>query len=198
MANHQPLAYEPDGRIAVVVDLPSHRYRGEQRAAFHEQLRAAMASLSAIRSAHLAHTVPPVYALNSPELRIDGIAVDTTRLPPYFTANFVDPGYFDALGIRLLCGRAMVEAREERPPAHAPTPRSLFAASAERLRAVSGERVTRDSLSLPRARISPIPPSAGSTCAFTHAATSDERPGMSEYSVTAALAGIDSTTSLRP
>src|SRR5690606_37133809 len=28
-------------------------------------------------------------------------------LPPFFVANYVDAGYFDALGMRLLRGRAM-------------------------------------------------------------------------------------------
>ena len=100
------LGYAVDNVLTLNFSLPDTRYREPvQKIAFFERLLARVRALPGIRAAGLATTLPGLGWGGDDDISIPehpglpkGVGLDTLR-------RYVDPGYFEAIGIPLLRGR---------------------------------------------------------------------------------------------
>ena len=110
--------FEPEGVLTATVSLPRARYAEEPaRRAFAERLAAAAEAIPGVEEAALAGSIPFGNSYSANAISIEGYArrPGESLLAPF--ASVVTPGYFEAMEIPLLDGRAFgAEDREDSLP----------------------------------------------------------------------------------
>jgi putative ABC transport system permease protein len=107
----QDTGYDPRGVVTVRLNLPRSTYGQEQAwKSFYDQLLERVRSLSGAQNAGVVNVLPMVGARYVMGLQIEG-RPPATRPEEMARADFrlVSPGYFQAMGIRLLQGRMITE-----------------------------------------------------------------------------------------
>ncbi|HVR41810.1 MAG TPA: ABC transporter permease [Thermoanaerobaculia bacterium] len=108
--------FDPAGRIVATVDLGSAGYALDAMPAAWERILAQTRSIPGVRAAGLARSVPVQRAVMRHSVSIEGYE-PPPGVYPNVDFNLVSPGYFEALGLPVLRGRAITEAdREGTPP----------------------------------------------------------------------------------
>ncbi len=104
--------FDPDKVLTCQVSLPSSKYKNPQIASFFQQLLERVRALPGVKAAGATMTMP----LRSPNsgywsgLNIEGRPVVVRESIPIVNFAQVTPGYFRAMGISLLNGRAFTDA----------------------------------------------------------------------------------------
>ncbi len=99
------LGYDPEGAVEVGFDLRMQGYTTERGREFQRQTLERVRSLPGVRAAGIASLVPVDLHFATTPVFIDGAAVERTADAPRVLSNVVSPGYFAAMGTRLLSGR---------------------------------------------------------------------------------------------
>jgi putative ABC transport system permease protein len=108
-----PLGIAPDRAMAMTIDLPDSRYRtADEMAGFHQRLLRSIAALPDVTAAGLVNWLP----LGDMVIWGDVQAEDRQDLAGEYNATkvAVSAGYFNAMGIRLIKGRAFTDRDDAR------------------------------------------------------------------------------------
>jgi putative ABC transport system permease protein len=109
--------YRTDGVLAVRLSLPTTTYPEEsQRLDFFENLVARVGDLPGVREAGAVSNLPLASGLGDLNFRIEGRDVAAGDVSPRADWQVVTPGYFDAMGMRVLRGRAITAEDREGTP----------------------------------------------------------------------------------
>ena len=132
--------FDLDRLAYVALDLAMHGYEGDAAVPFYDELLRRARGLPGVEAAAL--TNQPPFSLNWRQNEFyPGVRHDYDEPGQLFPAAAVGPGYFDALGVPLLEGRAP----DERDTAEAPRRVAVSAAAARRLwggESALGKRLT--------------------------------------------------------
>ena len=102
------LGFEPDHVLTARVTLPSARYeKPEQQAAFFEALLRDLRSLPGVRAAGAIDWLPLSGLRSATRFWLEDRPAPTPSERPGTDVRAVEPGYFQAMGIRLLDGRLL-------------------------------------------------------------------------------------------
>jgi predicted permease len=94
--------------VTMEVALPVERYRtAAQRMVIYDELLERVQKIPGAGTTTFALSIPPNTARALGELEIAGRSLDSTERVSNLAANVIQPGYFRAMGIRLLEGRMM-------------------------------------------------------------------------------------------
>ena len=96
--------FDPAGRLEASLDLARQAYDRARGTAFFEALLARVREIPGVRSAALGRTTPVQSSGMRTTIESDGYSPAKDEVPAA-DLNVVTPGYFDALGGRLLAGR---------------------------------------------------------------------------------------------
>ncbi len=112
------IGVKPDGVLVMQMSLPRAAYpENAQRANFYKQLVERVGALPGVASAAAINFVPMSREGNmSSNFRVDGEPAPPRDRRPYANYNLVTPGYFEAVGTRLVSGRGFTDADDERAP----------------------------------------------------------------------------------
>jgi predicted permease len=106
-----------DGLTMGRLDLPAEKYApGKPRVAFIERLQEKIAALPGVEQAAVAGVLPISSFRVSTDLFVEGQPEETARHRKMRNINFITPGYFATLGMRLLEGRDFSSADAEGRP----------------------------------------------------------------------------------
>jgi predicted permease len=107
---HQNFGFDPDGRYLVSINSPLlSNYKQEQLIPLFRQIQDRLSAMPGVRSVSAATYAPMTGSQNGHDIRIqskpepgpkDEVSADWTR---------ITPGFFDAIGARMLAGRAIDE-----------------------------------------------------------------------------------------
>lgn len=104
------LGFKPGGLVTVDLDLPASRYATPgARSAFADQLAEALRSHPDVERVVLASGVPPASGIIFGQVEIEGRPAGD-RGPAMFGGGFVQPGFFEVLGMEIREGRTFVES----------------------------------------------------------------------------------------
>jgi len=123
-----PFGFRPDGVVTFRIDVPEYKYPDNGDAArVLSRLRDRLQRMPSVTAAGAAIRMPLNMGLGLP---VDAVAVeDLPNTPgdkgPWAITSVVTPGYFDALGIALVDGRAFESRDDAAAPAVAVVSRSL-------------------------------------------------------------------------
>jgi predicted permease len=110
VASSQALVSDSILTAAVAVKGPSYQ-REEARTVFWQRLLANCASLPGVRDAAVTSKLPLEGGVSSTVL-IDDEAFNSAKAYPWIEESFVSPGFFPAIGVRLIQGRLLSAADE--------------------------------------------------------------------------------------
>jgi putative ABC transport system permease protein len=110
-----PLGFQPQGVTAARVDLPAARYPPEQRPSFVERLEERLARIPGVRGVGLAADLPFTGSSSASQMLADVHAATPEAQRRYYR-HPVTPGFFDALGITIIAGRAFTRADRSGAP----------------------------------------------------------------------------------
>ena len=113
------MGVDPRGVTTASMFLGPHRFRtAPERYAFVERLESGLRRLPGVKSVAIADQLPPLGA-GSPfmygSIAVDGVRVGSKEPGGGVIAHRINPGYFQALGIRLLRGRSFSAADMNAP-----------------------------------------------------------------------------------
>jgi putative ABC transport system permease protein len=113
----QPLGFRTDGVDAIELTLPGSRYATdrERRTAFYNQTIERLGQLPGVRSVAIT-TIGPLLGGQRTVLVIAGRPEPPRNDNPRFEQHLVTPGYFEALSVPILRGRAFAERDTEHAP----------------------------------------------------------------------------------
>jgi len=99
----------PDHLLTMQISLPSSAYTTETQAhGFWSALLARVGALPGVASAAIASGLPPVRRVNANTTPVENRPMEPSGFPPAIDFyNFVDPGYFRVVGIKLVEGRLL-------------------------------------------------------------------------------------------
>ena len=126
------LGFDVDRVVVVGLSLPASRYGGgESRFRFMDELSTRLMRLPGVQAAAMAGSVPPApgYLLARGRVQLDAASGPRDTSDVFVSSTPVGPGYFDALGIPLLEGRAFTredDAADRLAIVDAATARSLW------------------------------------------------------------------------
>ncbi|HVS63451.1 MAG TPA: ABC transporter permease [Thermoanaerobaculia bacterium] len=107
--------FEPDGLVAVTVQLPGHGYPGaEPKIAYFETLTDQLAALAGVRSAGLIDALPIKMTTWTTSITMEGMGEE--GFVPEIQHRAAGPGYFPTMGVDLIAGRDF-RIGDERLPA---------------------------------------------------------------------------------
>jgi putative ABC transport system permease protein len=112
------LGFNPDGLLTVSVDPYAVGYDQARSTEFYRQLKARVLALPGVQSVGEAYAVP-LAGTNSAyaaRVTIEGRQLARDQEPPLLFFNNVDAGYFEAMQIPLLRGRAFTDLDNESAP----------------------------------------------------------------------------------
>lgn len=104
LARSEPLGFEPEGVVAVEIDLNQGTYSEEQGHRFFEDLLTRVRAMSQVEAADLTVSVPFGSARWMGELVPEGVE-RTPESEILADTSFVTPGYFQLLGMPIVQGR---------------------------------------------------------------------------------------------
>jgi predicted permease len=110
------MGFDPNQLLNVRLDPSINNFNETQTKEFYRSLEAKIRALPGVESASLASAVPIAYALGKESVYIEGRPVPPGQKAPETMFNSVDASYFDTLRIRVLLGRAFMEADGEASP----------------------------------------------------------------------------------
>lgn len=100
------VGFNPHDLLAVHLSLPRARYgKPPSRDLFAKELLGRIRKVPAVAGATRAFTAPGHVVLTLPHLKIRGRKLSTADADAAYSVNFVQPNYFEFLGVRLLAGR---------------------------------------------------------------------------------------------
>ena len=103
--------FRPDGVSTFLIALPRERYPdGPRQAAFYSELRERVRTLPGVLSVGLGSNVPVSGQSMMSPLMVEGRAREPGAAQTFVQQTVADEGYFRALGMRLVAGRAFTEA----------------------------------------------------------------------------------------
>jgi putative ABC transport system permease protein len=115
--NQADLGFDSAGMMTARIALPSNRFDGPAAGTFFSELLERVRALPGVQAATFTVCVPFADACrhtSRPASR-DGVEIEPDRSPSV-GVNFVAPGYFNAMGIRVLSGRAFSTLDREGNP----------------------------------------------------------------------------------
>jgi predicted permease len=110
------MGFDPNQLLNVRLDPSINNFNETQTKEFYRSLEAKIRELPGVESASLASAVPIAYALGKESVYIEGRPVPPGQKAPETMFNSVDASYFDTLRIRVLLGRAFMDADSEASP----------------------------------------------------------------------------------
>jgi predicted permease len=110
------MGFDPNQLLNVRLDPSINNFNETQTKEFYRSLEAKIRALPGVESASLASAVPIAYALGKESVYIEGRPVPRGQKAPETMFNSVDASYFDTLRIRVLLGRAFMDADSEASP----------------------------------------------------------------------------------
>ena len=102
--------FKPQHVLTAQISLPRARFNDTQARNFFTTQLDALRKLPAVTNVGLSTGLPFTASLQDAVIMIEGRALAPGELPPVPFWNFVDSGYFGAMGIPLLQGRLIAEA----------------------------------------------------------------------------------------
>jgi predicted permease len=101
---HVDPGFEPNGLVAVSMEIPTDRYPSAARQAFFERVSQAVRAIPGVTAVSVANGVPTAGGnIHFGSLEIDGGAKDTHEI--VLPDSVVDPAFFSTLGIPIVAGR---------------------------------------------------------------------------------------------
>ena len=110
------LGFDPNRLLNVRLDPSINNYSETQTTEFYRSLETRIRALPGVQSASLASSVPIGYIRGKQSVYIEGRPVPPGQQAPAILFNSVDSAYFETLRVRLLLGRAFLEADGETAP----------------------------------------------------------------------------------
>jgi len=113
---HVDLGFRPDGVVTFRIAVPWSRYKtSESVAQFHYAMLDRIRALPGVEVAGATGQLPlsPSFAEFDP-LRMEGVTPPPDALPPLAEMRVATPGYFEAMGIPVVAGRALERSDTER------------------------------------------------------------------------------------
>jgi predicted permease len=101
---HVDPGFNAQDLYAMRLELPRARYSDARTDDFSRQLRDRVLATPGVANAVIASSVPPQYGFMNGLLAVEGRPIDD-KAQPFIPVNWVDPAYFDAIGLRVLAGR---------------------------------------------------------------------------------------------
>jgi predicted permease len=101
------LGFEPRNLLVASVDLDMGGYEEDEGRQFQETLRQRLGSLPGVRDVGLGLSLPLNFSVSQNWIRPEGHEVPEGQQPPAVETSAVDEGYFAAMGIPVLRGRAI-------------------------------------------------------------------------------------------
>jgi macrolide transport system ATP-binding/permease protein len=108
-AGNIALGFEPRGVVTAAFDLSLTGYSPEQGENFYRQLRARARSLPGVEAVGFASHLPLTFEIRTTDAAAEGRDTAPPNEWPKVDRATVGPGYFEAMGIPLLRGRAFAE-----------------------------------------------------------------------------------------
>ena len=111
------VGYEAAGLMRINVGLPESAYADPgRRVATVREIEARVSAVPGVAAAGVTmlQPIPRTRANIGTSFVLDAAAVDPTALPPVVNRRLVTPGYFRAMGLRLVAGRGFTGADDER------------------------------------------------------------------------------------
>lgn len=105
-----PLGFDADGLAVARITLPESKYDDEQAAAFLDRYVARLEAQPGITSVAVDDSMPLMGWNSNGSFRIEGKPPWPSGEGPMLERNFVNPGYFAAMGIPVLRGRELTDA----------------------------------------------------------------------------------------
>jgi predicted permease len=113
---YMDIGFDPNQLLNVRLDPSVNNLSETQTKEFYRALVTTVRTLPGVQSASLASAVPIAYALGKESLYIEGRPVPPGQKAPDVMFNSVDAPYFETLRIRVLLGRAFMDADSETSP----------------------------------------------------------------------------------
>jgi predicted permease len=104
------VGFDPQGKLAMSVNLRMHGYSRDRADAFYRALLDRVRSTAGVRAASLASHVPLGGRVDVGQLQVAGRPHDPDARQPRVSTTHVWPDFFDTMGIRILRGRALANA----------------------------------------------------------------------------------------
>jgi putative ABC transport system permease protein len=121
-----PQGYDPDNVLTLRVSLPEARYKDEAaRRGFARDALARLARLPGVQRATLVNALPASGSNTSDAIELEGAPPSDASDRPEADSRSVDPEYFDAMGIPVVGGRALLASDTEGAPAVAVVSRAM-------------------------------------------------------------------------
>jgi len=115
-AQHMDLGFDAGHLFNVRMDPDELGYDRTRTRDFYRELLRRVRSLPGVQSASMAFSVPMGYIFDHQAVLAEGQPTVPGEQPPSAGCNYVDPGYFETMGIRLIRGRAFMEADDATAP----------------------------------------------------------------------------------
>ena len=104
-ANGLKLGYEPRQAGELSFDLRLQGYPGAQRREFQKRLLERVSAMPGVKAVGLADLLPVDLHFSRTSVYLDGVTPERNARVPSAMYNLVSPGYFQAMGTRMLQGR---------------------------------------------------------------------------------------------
>ncbi len=108
--------YRTEGVLTLRLSLPQADYPDESAPAFYRELRERVAAIPGVTAAGAVTNLPLVSGLGDLNFRIEGRPMAEGDVSPRADWQAVTPGYFEAMGMRVLRGRVLAPTDDERAP----------------------------------------------------------------------------------
>jgi putative ABC transport system permease protein len=115
-AQHMDLGFDAGRLFNVRMDPDELGYDAEQTRDFYRELLRRVRALPGVQSASTAFSVPMGYIFDHEAVLAEGRPVRPGEQPPSPGCNYVDPGYFETMGIPLISGRAFMNSDDAVAP----------------------------------------------------------------------------------
>jgi predicted permease len=115
-AQHMDLGFDAGRLFNVRMDPDELGYDRARTRDFYRELLLRVRALPGVQSASMAFSVPMGYIFDYQAVLVEGKPAVPGEQPPSVGCNYVDPGYFETMGIRLISGRAFMESDDATAP----------------------------------------------------------------------------------